>query len=62
RFELLIQNFRGCVSLFNYQGSSLFSRSATRLFYQTHLHLPRAFFNFFQSRAEKEGFEPSRRY
>ena len=45
-----------------FRTSLLFSRSATRLFYQTHLHLSRTFFNFFQNWAEKEGFEPSRRY
>ena len=68
---LNFQGFTYCL-IFNYQGSLLLSVSAaTRLYYHSHNRLSTTFLNLFfavfsaphlEKRAEKEGFEPSRRF
>ena len=53
-----------CVSLFSYQGCLLFSFKIAYLYYHISKYLSRTFSNSFSKgfEAEKEGFEPSRRY
>ena len=61
--DLKFKIFQG-YSLFSYQCSLLFL--ATLIYYHNHLCMSTTFFILFRSssdeRAEKEGFEPSRRY